>query len=80
MRLMLRQGLVTGGDRCRASGRPSALAATRGLEALLYETEPRDPVTMAVTAGLLLAIVAMATAIPARRAMSTNPAEVLRAE
>lgn len=79
MRLMLKQGLVTGVLGVLI-GAAVSLGATRGLEAILYETEPRDPVTMAVTAGLLLVIVAMATAVPARRAMSTNPAEVLRAE
>ena len=79
MRLMLRQGLVTGAIGV-ALGAAVSLAATRGLEALLYETEPRDPVTLAATAALLLAIVATATYIPARRALATNPAEVLRAE
>ena len=79
MRLMLTQGLVTGALGV-AIGAAVSLGATRGLEAILYETEPRDPVTMAATAGLLLTIVATATMIPARRAMATNPAEVLRAE
>jgi ABC-type lipoprotein release transport system permease subunit len=34
--------------------------------------------TFAATALLLLAIAGVATLIPARRAMTTNPAEVLR--
>ena len=42
LRLMLRQGLVTGAIGV-AIGAAASLAATRGLGALLYETEPRDP-------------------------------------
>jgi putative ABC transport system permease protein len=79
LRLLLRQGLVTGAIGV-AIGAAASLAATRGLGAFLYETEPRDPVTFAVTAALLLTIAAIATTIPARRAMATSPAEVLRAE
>ena len=79
LRLMLTQGLVIGVIGV-VIGAAVSLGATRSLEAILYETEPRDPLTMAATAALLLAIVATATMIPARRAMSTNPAEVLRAE
>jgi predicted permease len=79
LRLMLRQGLVTGALGV-AIGAAASLAATRGLEALLYETEPRDPLTFTATAALLLAIAGIATLIPARRATATSPAEVLRAE
>ncbi len=79
LRLMLRQGLVTGAIGV-AIGAAASLAATRGLEALLYETEPRDPLTFTATAALLLAIAGIATLIPARRATATSPAEVLRAE
>ena len=79
LRLMLRQGLVTGAIGV-AIGAAASLAATRGLGALLYETEPRDPLTFAATAALLLSIAGIATLIPARRATATSPAEVLRAE
>jgi putative ABC transport system permease protein len=77
LRLMLRQGLVTA---CLGvvAGAVATVAATGGLGVLLYETEPRDPMTFAATALLLLAIAGVATLIPARRAMTTNPAEVLR--
>jgi ABC-type lipoprotein release transport system permease subunit len=76
---MLRQGLVTGAIGVTI-GAAVSLGATRGLEAILYETEARDPLTMTATAALLLAIVAIATLIPARRAMVANPAQILRAE
>jgi ABC-type antimicrobial peptide transport system permease subunit len=77
LRLMLRQGLVTASLGVVA-GAVATVAATAGLGVLLYETEPRDPMTFAATALLLLAIAGVATLIPARRAMTTNPAEVLR--
>ena len=46
----------------------------------LYETEPRDSLTFAATATLLIAIAAIATYIPAGRALATNPAQVIRTE
>jgi putative ABC transport system permease protein len=77
--LMLRQGVVMGATGV-ALGAAIGLAATRGLGALLYETPPRDPVTFAGTAALLLAVAALATYLPARRAIATNPARTLRAD
>ena len=79
LRLILGQGLMTGAIGVVA-GAAASFAATRGLGALLYETEPRDPATFVVTAVLLLAIAVLATYVPARRALAANPAEVLRAE
>jgi predicted permease len=61
-------------------GAAASFVATRGLGALLFETQPRDPVIFVVTAALLLAIAALATYFPARRALATNPAELLRSE
>jgi putative ABC transport system permease protein len=79
MRLILGQGLITGAIGV-ALGAGLSLMATRGLGALLYETQPRDPVTFFATAVLLLAIATLATFVPARRALRTNPAEVLRGD
>jgi putative ABC transport system permease protein len=79
LRLILLQGLVTGLIGV-AIGAASSLAATRGLDTLLFETGPRDPATFAATATLLLAIATLATYVPARRALRANPAEVLRAD
>jgi putative ABC transport system permease protein len=57
-----------------------ALGLTRVLTALLYETEPGDPSTLALVA-LLLAIVALAACyLPARRASRVNPIVALRYE
>jgi predicted permease len=52
----------------------------RFLRTFLYGVAPGDPVTLAVASGLLIAIAALASWIPARRASRVDPAEVLRAE
>ena len=55
-------------------------AATGGLASLLFETEPRDPLTLA-GAAVVLGLAAMFAALgPARRAARVDPATVLRAE
>jgi ABC-type antimicrobial peptide transport system permease subunit len=77
--LMLRQGLVLGAVGV-GLGSIISLAATRGLGALLYETRPRDPLTFVLTAALLLATAVLAAYLPARRAVATNLADVLRAD
>ena len=54
--------------------------ATGGLAGLLYETDPRDPLTLA-GAAVVLGLAAMFAAFgPARRAARVDPATVLRAE
>ena len=45
---------------------------------LLYGLEPRDPATLAGSAGVLAAVGAIAGWLPARRASRIDPAEVLR--
>jgi ABC-type antimicrobial peptide transport system permease subunit len=52
----------------------------RFLRTFLYGVAPGDPVTLAIASGLLIAIAALASWIPARRASRVDPAEVLRAE
>ena len=55
-------------------------AVTGGLASLLFETEPRDPLTLA-GAAVVLGLAAMLAAFgPARRAARVDPATVLRAE
>ncbi len=63
-----------------AVGLAAALAATRVMASMLYGVTPRDPTTMAVAAGVLLAVAALAAAIPAWRASRTDPITALRYE
>jgi putative ABC transport system permease protein len=70
--LMILVGLALGGG--------AAIALTRVLASLLYDTSPRDPATFAGVA-ILLVIVAMAACwIPVRRAMRVDPIVALHYE
>ena len=55
-------------------------AATGGLASLLYETDPRDPLTLAGAAVVLGLAAMLAAFAPARRAARVDPVTVLRAE
>jgi putative ABC transport system permease protein len=79
LRLSLRQGVATAALGV-VIGAVASLILARGIETFLYEVQPRDPRTVALTASLLLAIAGVASYVPARRALARNPAEVLRAE
>jgi putative ABC transport system permease protein len=61
-----------------AVGVVGALAATRLLGALLYGVSPGDPLTLGTVAAFLLALVAVASWGPARRAARVQPVEALR--
>jgi putative ABC transport system permease protein len=61
-------------------GAVAALLAASSLRDLLYETSPRDPLAIAVAAGVLLAVACLGALLPARRAAATDPGEVLRSE
>jgi putative ABC transport system permease protein len=63
-----------------AVGLVLALLLTRWLRSLLWEVSPTDPATFALLAGLLLAIAALACAVPARRATRVDPGVALRWE
>ena len=75
--------LVAGrGLRIAAAGVVTGLAATalgaRALAAVLFGVAPLDPVTLATVCGGLALLALMACWIPARRAASTDPSEMLR--
>ena len=51
----------------------------RAFDAALFRVRPADPLTLAGVAALLVGTALLACMIPARRAMRTDPARVLRA-
>jgi predicted permease len=59
-------------------GLVAALAATRMLGSLLFEVSERDPITFAAVALVLVAVSALATYLPARRAASIDPLQAVR--
>jgi putative ABC transport system permease protein len=78
-RMVMRRGLVIGFAGL-VPGLLGALLANRLLEALLYEVSPTDAVTLAGTAGFLLIVAGLASAIPARFTTRVDPMLALRAE
>jgi len=63
-----------------AIGIVAALAVTRFLGSLLFEVASTDPLTFGGVAVVVTAVVVVACARPARRAMAVDPATVLRSE
>ena len=61
-------------------GLPAAILAGRWLQSVLFEVSPADPVTLAVSAGTLIAVSLVACGIPARRATRIDPMVALRTE
>jgi predicted permease len=61
-------------------GLGAALAATRILASMLYGVTAHDPATLLGAAAVLLAVAALAAAIPAWRASRTDPITALRYE
>lgn len=63
-----------------ASGLGGAMLATSVIESFLFETAPRDPVTLAAVAGALVLTGCLAALVPALRAARVDPALTLRTE
>ena len=78
-RMIVRQGsgaAVAGA----VAGVAASLAGARLIESLLYGVNPRDPVIVAGTTAMLLAVALAACWLPARKASHMSPLEALRAE
>jgi len=54
-----------------------ALALAGGLDALVYGTSSRDPLTYATVGAVMVGVALLATVVPARRATRVAPAEAL---
>jgi putative ABC transport system permease protein len=61
-------------------GLGAALVGGRLIQALLFDVSARDPVVLAVTTAILMALSLVACWVPARRASKLSPLEALRAE
>jgi putative ABC transport system permease protein len=78
-RLFVRRGLVTVGVGL-AIGLGGALGFTRLMESLLFGISPLNPVTFTAMPMFLAAAAVLASYLPARRAVTVNPVETLRAD
>ncbi len=63
-----------------AVGVVAAFGATRVLQTLLYDTEPRDPSTFAIAAAVLMVVAMLASYMPARRGTRIPLAQALHPE
>jgi predicted permease len=77
--LVIRRGLVLAVIGI-AIGVAGALALTKLIARLLFETNPTDPTTYVASALIFVAVAILASYFPARRATRVDPTEALRAE
>ena len=61
-------------------GVAGAFLLTRTLETLLYEVSPTDPAVLGATCGGVLVVAALASLVPAIRALRVDPMVALRAD
>jgi hypothetical protein len=59
---------------------PAALLGSKLVKSFLYQTEPHDPLTMALAAGSLVVAAILAGYLPARSAAKIDPMSALRHE
>jgi len=59
-------------------GSTGAIVGGRIMAGLLFEVQPRDPVTMVAVVSAMFLVVILACVIPARRATKIPPASALR--
>jgi len=79
LRLIVREGMTVGGIGIGV-GIAGALAISRVLSSLVYETPVRDPLTFVIVAIALAIVALLACVIPARKASRVDPIVALRNE
>jgi putative ABC transport system permease protein len=77
--LVLASGAKLAAAGC-ALGLIGAVAASRLIQSLVFGVKRWDPLTLTVATALVMLLALAASLLPARRAASTNPVDVLRAE
>lgn len=77
--LVVRHGLALTGLGL-AVGVVGAVALGRLVRDLLYQTPPADLLTLAITCAVVVLVALLACTVPALRAVSVDPAEILRCE
>jgi hypothetical protein len=79
LRMVVRRGLVMAGAGT-AIGLVAAFGLARYLRDVLFGVEPTDPMTYGLVIVSMLAVAGLASAIPARRAATVDPAIAFRSD
>jgi putative ABC transport system permease protein len=79
LRLIVREGMMVGAIGIGV-GIVGALAISRVLTSLVFETPVRDPLTFVIAAASLALVALLACMLPARKASRVDPIVALRSE
>lgn len=79
VRIVLRSGAKLAVIGC-AAGLAGSLAVSKLLSSMLFNVSATDPTILTVSIAIMILLSLVACVIPARRAASANPVDVLRAE
>ena len=79
MTLVMSHGLILAGVGI-GTGLAAALTVSRLIASLLFQAQPRDPVTAGAVIGTMFAVAVVACGLPALRASRVDPNVVLRAD
>jgi len=79
LRLIVMQGMLLASIGV-VLGVAGAAVLTRSMESVLFGIEPADPVTFAEVVAVLLGAAALASWLPARRALAIDPVTALRSD
>jgi ABC-type antimicrobial peptide transport system permease subunit len=79
LRLIVMQGMLLASIGV-VIGVVGAAVLTRSMESVLFGIEPADPLTFAEVVAVLLGTAALASWLPARRALAIDPVTALRSD